>query len=258
MKHCVIAAFFLAIFPALLSFAAAEEETFFASMENKENFAKDLSTAIEKAWKAWQDSVRINGIEVESSQGILPAGRISKPNLNARDIMANFNKTDKPQGCIDTAKIVAKTMENSMRAWQRGYSHENIPFPQGASCCYTLTPCDNVAVTVASGKSSGSKNMTENALYNHMIYQATGEDKDNLTVFRGAALAISECFEKWGNTCFIKDIRASGGIAPAPAPMGTGPGPVRGAKGNDGKLAGSYFDGSHMYAKMVEFFREKE
>jgi len=47
---------------------------------------------------------------------------------------------------------------------------------------------------------------------------------------------------------------ASGGIAPHPA-MGTGPGPVRGAKGKNGKLKGAYFDGAMMKKKMIEYRR---
>jgi hypothetical protein len=37
--------------------------------------------------------------------------------------------------------------------------------------------------------------------------------------------------------------------------MGPGPGLVRGAKGNGGKLTGAYFDGDLMYSKMTEYFK---
>jgi hypothetical protein len=88
-----------------------------------------------------------------------------------------------------------------------------------------------------------------------MLYRAPRDKNDILEVFHASAKAISETFAKWKNSCSIVGILASGGIAPHPAPMGTGPGPVRGAKGNSGKLIGSYFDGNFMYSRMVECFQ---
>lgn len=258
MKNRVMTAVLLTVFSLTLCSSASEEETLFPTKESKETFARDLSLAIEKAWKTWQDSVEINDIDVESSQGMLSAGKLSRPVIDSRDIMAQFKKAGNRQGHIESARIIADALENGMRLWQGGYSHENIPFPQGASCTYTLTPCDNVAVTIGSGKSFGSRDMTAKALYSYMIYRSNEKDKDALLVFDGSARAISECFEKWKETCFIRDLCASGGIAPAPAPMGTGPGSVRGAKANGGKLAGAYFDGALMYAKMVEYSGEKK
>ncbi|MFQ5953028.1 MAG: hypothetical protein ACE5JK_06460, partial [Candidatus Omnitrophota bacterium] len=145
-----------------------------------------------------------------------------------------------------------------MRLWQKGYTHNNISFPRGASTTITLPPTNNVPATVSSGQSSGDKAMKKRALYNYMLYRTPNQDKGVLTVLRGSAEGISKSFSKWKNSCSITGIRASGGIAPQPAPMGPGPGLVRGAKGNGGKLKGAYFNGDLMYKEMVKYFRKQK
>jgi hypothetical protein len=97
--------------------------------------------------------------------------------------------------------------------------------------------------------------MREDVLYNYMLYRTPLQEKDVLVVLRASAKAISECFSDWKNSCSIVGIEASGGIAPQPAPMGPGPGMVRGAKGHNGKLAGAYFNGDMMYERMVSYLK---
>lgn len=238
--------------------AEGEKKAVFPALENKEEFAAEMSSLIEKAWIKWQDSVLIDDVDVEGARGLLLPGDMGKTVITSSSIMASFDRTGRSQDYINCVKAVADAMENGMRIWQRGYSNEGIPFPQGASCTFTLTPCENVPVAVSSGKSSGDKTMTGHALYNYMLYRSPGNGEDVLTVFRGTARAISECFSKWKNRCSIVGIIASGGMAPAPAPMGSGPGPVRNAKGQNGKLMGPYFDGALMRSIMVEYFAAEE
>jgi hypothetical protein len=238
-------------------YASAEESELFASLESKNDFAQEISFLITKAWKKWQDSVVINGVEVQGSRGLLMPGDIGEPVLTSASIMKNYDKVGKSQTELNFVKAIADAMEHGMRLWQRGYMHMNIPFPQGASCTYTMPPSNNVPVIIASGKSSGDKAMTEKALYNYMLYRAPKDDKGARIVFHALAKGISRCFDKWKSACSIIGIVASGGIAPQPAPIGTGPGPVRGAKGHGGKLVGPYFDGDLMRQTMIEYFESK-
>ncbi|RKY42496.1 MAG: hypothetical protein DRP85_02455 [Candidatus Makaraimicrobium thalassicum] len=260
MKHSRILSFSLLFLALFFSHAEAEEKDggIFSTLGSKKQFAGEVSFLIEKAWKEWQDSVLLNGIEVEGSQGLLQPGDIGGPVISASSILASFDREGKSEDYIGCVKAVAGAVENGMRSWQRGYSHNNIPFPQGASCTFTLPPCKNVPVTVGSGVSSGDREMTERALYNYLLYYAPAREEGTLIVFRGSAKAISECFAEWKDSCFIIGILATGGIAPQPAPMGSGPGPVRGAKGRGGRLAGPYFDGSSMDSRMLEYFWEQE
>jgi hypothetical protein len=250
----LILSFLCAAFLAGPSISAGEEEPLFPTPENKEKFAAEISGIIEKAWKKWQDSVVINGVVVEGSRGILQPGNIGDPVFTSAGVMEFFERKGKTQEEIYCVKAVADALENGMRLWQRGYAQTNIPFPQGASCAYTMPPSNNVPVVVASGRSSGDRAMTEEVLYNFMLYRAPGKNKEVLIVLRASAKGISVCFERWKDSCSIVGILASGGIAPQPAPMGTGPGPVRGAKGNGGKLIGPYFDGGMMREIMVKYF----
>ena len=55
---------------------AVPAEELFPDFEGKKKFAREMSTLIERAWKKWQDSVSINDIYVDGSQGILSAGDI--------------------------------------------------------------------------------------------------------------------------------------------------------------------------------------
>lgn len=259
MRHLKVFILLL-ILPGVLSVSveAGEKKSLYATMEEKEQFADEVSAMIGTAWKGWQDSVMINDVNVEGSRGLLSPGDIDEPVITSASIMKFLNKRGKSQDCIFCIKAVADAVENGMRLWQRGYTNNNIPFPLGASCVYTLPPCNNIPVTLSSGQSAGDRAMTEQALYNYMLYHAPVNDKDILIVFRGTARAVAECFERWKSSCSIIGILASGGIAPQPSPMGTGPGPVRGAKGYSGKLVGSYFDSTLMRSKMMEYFVEEK
>ena len=232
--------------------ASVKPQEVFPSPESKDAFAKDISEIVGGAWKKWQDSVIINGIDVEGSRGLLKPGDISEPALTSASMLKDFSRQNKSQKYIACIRAVTGAVENGMRSWQHGYYHDNILFPQGASCAYTLPPCNNVPVIISTGASRGDEMMTEQSLYSYMLYHAPGEDKSLNAVFKAASKAIADGFKKWKNSCSIVDILATGGIAPAPAPMGTGPGPVRGAKGNNGKLIGAYFDSTAMYESMVE------
>jgi len=241
-----------------LAEGAEEAKAVFPDLEAKEEFAVEVSTLIEKAWKEWQDSILIDDIEVEGAYGLLSPGDMGKSVLTMSDMLENFEREGKSQDYIACVKAVTGSVTNGMRLWQRGYKHHDIPFPRGASCTFTLPPTENVPVKVASGASSGEIEMTESSLYNYMLYRAPRYEEDIMEVFHASSKAISECFDDWRNSCSIVGINATGGIAPQPAPMGTGPGPVRGAKGNNGKLVGPYFDGEKMAGIMTAYFKEEK
>ena len=250
--------FLMILFLGVGTLSGFAEEELFATCESKKEFASEVSSLIGKAWKKWQDTVLINGIEINGAQGKLSPGDMAPPALSSNRILKDFDGKEKSQGYIDSVKAVSGALGEGMRSWQRGYYHDNIPFPQGASCSYTLSPCNNVPVSVASGSSSGDRKMTEEGLYSFMLYRTPKEDEGTLEVLRASAKAIAECFRKWERSCSIIGIAASGGIAPTPAPMGTGPGPVRGAKGSGGKLVGAYFNDKYMYEQMMEYFKSRE
>lgn len=251
--------FVLALLSVFHAEAAAEPEqkNLFKTIESKEEFSRDISSMIGKAWKKWQDEVAISNVHVEGSQGMLFSGDMRGPVLTVSAMLEEFDRSDKSQDYIDCVRAVAGALENGIRSWQRGYGHENIPFPRGASCVYTLPPTYSVPVAVGTGWSTGDGAMTEDALYNYMLYRVPYYEEDVLLVFRAAAKAISECFVKWGEICYIDGILAEGGVAPQPAPMGPGPGLVKGARGKGGKLSGAYFDGSLMHEKMREYLTQR-
>jgi len=233
---------------------ASEPGNLFRSPEEKKNFARDMSTLIENGWRKWQDKVVVDNIYVDGSRGVLLPGDMRGDVLTIATILDGFDRSGRSQDYIDCVRAVAGAVENGMRFWQRGYTNKNIPFPQGASCVYTLPPCYNIPVMLATGSSEGAQAMKEGSLYNYMLYRVPYMDEDISIVFKGTASAISECFARWQQTCCIKGILAEGGVAPQPAPMGRGPGLVKGAKGNNGKLDGPYFDGTVMYKRMCEYF----
>jgi len=244
---------FLLLFCILLPRLSAADGGVFSTQEKRAGFAGEISVLMTEAWKEWQDAVRINGIAVDGARGILSPGDIGGAYVTVSGMLVFFDRTGRSQVYIDCVRAVAGALENGMRKWQMGYAHENIPFPRGASSTFTLHSCRNVPVTLGSGRSSGDKAMTEEELYNYMLYRAPGGDDDILSVFRASARAIAETFTKWKNSCMIAEIFASGGIAPQPSPMGSGPGPVKGAVGRGGRLQGSYFDGEFLRARMTEY-----
>jgi hypothetical protein len=228
------------------------EDDLFFTIEERDRFAREISDLIVLAWKDWQDDIVINGVYVEGSTGFLLPGRMDGPVLTSKNILKGFSRKGRSSEYSDCVKAVAGAVAQGVRSWQRGYGNDNIPFPQGASCVYTLTPCDNMPVTVSSGYSSGDKDMERFAIYNYLIYRIPENSETVIQMFKIIAKAISQTFEDWKNTCLILDINASGGIAPQPAPMGSGPGPVKGAKGKGGNLTGGYFDGELMYRVIKE------
>lgn len=246
---------FLAMF-ILFSFAGVSSASVFDEKGVKEEFAQDVSALVSASWKDWQDSVLINGIEVDGARGVMKPGDMQGSFLTAKGIMRRYAKEGKAAEYKDCVKAIAKSLEQAMRAWQRGYSHADIPFPQGASCSFTLTHCNNVPVTIASGGSLGREKMKEKNLYSYMLYLMPTEDASIKEVMKAASLALSESFDSWEKTCSIVGIRALGGIAPSPAPMGRGPGPVRGAKGEGGKLVGPYLQEDKLYKIMASHYSE--
>jgi hypothetical protein len=235
--------------------AYPEEKTssfcFLESDSAKEDLSRRITSLLGKAWKKWQDSVVVNSVDIESSRGVLAPGNIAGPVLTRAGILSEMDRKDRSREYIECMKAIAGAIENGMRSWQRGYFHDNIPFPQGASCSYTMPPCNNIPVAVSSGASRGDNNISESSLYSYMLYRTPDEDENVIIVLKAAAEAFSGCFEMWKESCSIVGIRASGGIAPAPAPMGRGPGAVSGAKGSGGKLIGAYLDTDRMYEEMV-------
>ncbi|MFH1395232.1 MAG: hypothetical protein ABIH09_03660 [Candidatus Omnitrophota bacterium] len=228
----------------------------FSTKESREKFAEEVTVIVGKNWEKWQDNVCIENIDVEGAQGFLLPGDLGRASLNLSDMMKSFDRTKKSQEYIVCIKAVLGAIEHGVRSWQRGYTHRNIPFPRGGSCTFTMPPCNNVPVALESGKSLGDKNMTKNALYTYMLYRVPKNEQYACEFVKSSARAISECFQEWKESCFITGILASGGIAPQPAPMGAGPGPVRGAKGKNGKLTGSYFNVSLMRERMLGYFDE--
>ncbi len=245
-----ILVFFLCFFCLI---AVAKAQNFLSTDEGKRAFAADISILIEKTWKNWQDSITIDNVSVEGSNGILIPGSISDFVMQSDDMLKHFDRKGRSQDYINCVIAVSKALENGMRSWQRGYRCERILFPQGASCSYTLSPCENIPINIRSGHSIGDKNMSENELYSYLLYRAPKAAENELVVFRAIAKSISECFGQWQQTCSISGIVASGGIAPIPAPIGTGPGPVRGAKGNGGKFLGPYITSDQLYARIMGY-----
>lgn len=223
-------------------------------LENEE-LSRTITTFLGKAWAEWQDSLVVNNIEVDSSRGVMAPGNISGPVLKEADILSGIDMSNMSGEHILCAEAVAGAIAGSVRSWQRGFFHHNIPFPRGASCSYTLPLTNNVPVTLSSGASIGDNSITEEALYGHMLHLFP-EAGDTARIFlRASAGAFAGSFDKWKDNCSIEQVRASGGIAPAPAPIGTGPGPVVGAKGSGGKIKGAYLDTDKMYQDMVSYIR---
>jgi hypothetical protein len=256
MKILKAATVILLTFLVQPSFAAGENELM-STFEEKEKFARDLSSIIGRAWPAWQDAVTIDGIEVEGSSGLLSPGDLGNKVLLRKDLLLGFDTAGRSYDYVRCIRTVVGALANGMGKWQRGYLNRSIPFPQGASCTYTLAACNNIPVTLSSGSSSGDNVMSGESLYNYMVYHSPVHNKDVYEVYRAAASAIESCFTKWRNHCRIAEITASGGIAPSPAPLGSGPGPVRGARGESGTLEGEYFCADEMYRMMLEDFRRK-
>jgi len=243
-------------FPGIEMHAQEKKGELFPTLQSREQFAKEVSLLIGEAWRRWQNSVLINDISVDGSRGILSPGDMANAFLTPSDILKSFERKGRSQDYIACVKLVAQAVGNGMGKWQRGYRYGNIIFPQGASCTYTMPPSNNIPATLASGGSSGETSMTEDSLYSYMLYRTPRKEDNVLLVFRAAAKAVAESFTEWKKSCSIVGILASGGIAPQPAPMGSGPGPVRGAQGYGGKLIGSYVEGLDLYEKMVDFLEK--
>lgn len=259
MKYEKITVFlFLSLFLfnfGVMTSAKDARESPFPTLKEKEMFFNEVSVLIEKAWGGWQDAIVIEDIEVEGARGVLLPGCLNKPVLSSSSMMGLFDRRGKSQSYISCVNVVTDTVEEAVRSWQRSFSQTNIPFPQAASCTFTLPPCSNVPVTLAKGESSVDKGMTKDAIYQYMLYRAPEQNEDIFMVFKAFSRAFEECLNEWKETCFIVGIKASGGIAPNPAPIGPGPGPVRNAKGHDGKLAGPYFNGSRMKEKSMNYIK---
>ena len=227
------------------------KESVFTSNDDKREFFREVSELIEKEWMDWQDQLDINNVEVNGSRGVLSPGGMAGPVLNAGTMLKDIKTKNMSSGKKKCLEVVAEAIADCMRGWQRGYRNDNIPFSQGSSSSFSLTPCNNVPVTVSSGSSSGERNTTEDALYDYMLYRSPGSDESVFPAFQAVAKAFYWTFQEWKDQCFIEGITAFGGVAPAPAPMGIGPGPVCGAKGSGGKVSGAYFNGQKMYEEMV-------
>ena len=234
------------------------EDTVFSSDADEKEFALEITDLIEKSWRVWQDGLIINNVEVNGGRGILFPGGMSGEVLTTGKILRGIEKKDISAPQMKCYEAIAGAVAECMRVWQRGYRNENIPFPEGSFSSYSLTPCVNIPVTVSSGFSSGERRLTESNLYDYMVYRSPKADESVFEVFQAAAMAFCQGFKEWKENCVIEEIRAAGGVAPIPAPMGTGPGPVRGAKGSGGKLTGAYFSGKKMYEQMVSHLRHPE
>ncbi|KJJ84961.1 secreted protein [Candidatus Omnitrophus magneticus] len=218
-----------------------------------EEIGKTIIDMTASAWRVWQDGVIIDNVYVEGSRGILFAGGLSGNIFKSYLIFEQSKNLIKDRGTLEYIKATADAFSMSMRNWQLGYTHDNIPFPQGASCVYTLTSCYNLAVSVSSGNSTGARMMEEETLYNSILYNLSVRNEKIFLLSRALAKTFSFEFARWQDSCFIADIQAKGGIAPQPAPIGVGPGQVKGAKGNNGKLKGAYFDAEEMKKNFIKY-----
>ncbi|HNX90533.1 MAG TPA: hypothetical protein PKY78_06225 [Candidatus Omnitrophota bacterium] len=245
-----------------ISVPALSDETkkkIFSTLDEKRMFARDLSHLISESWKIWQQGVIINDVSVDGSQGIMSPGSLSGRVFSVPEMsIAAMELKGKNKEYSVCTRAVLKAFEKAMAGWQKGYKNDSVPFPQGTSCVYTMTPSGNVPVPLSSGISSGDGDMTEDALYSAMLYHVPYQDKDVTAVLKCVSRAISESFLEWKEECYISDITAKGGIAPGPAPMGTGPGIVRGAKGNGGNLGGMCIDGAGMYKKICKYYDQQQ
>ena len=254
----LIAGVFAGMFLFSVSFATERDPDVFRSYAEKESFARDVSFLVGESWGKWQNSISINGIEVEGSTGLLLPGDLGESVLNKKMMLLSLDTEGRSYEYVECIKIVADAVASSMHKWQRGYCNRAIPFPQGASCTFTLPKCQNLPVSLSSGSSSGDSVMTEEGLYSYMMYHTPFHSSDIYSVYRASAEAIADCFDIWRKNCSIVGICASGGIAPGVGPMGATPGPVRGARGNSGKLKGEPFCRDIMFEKMMKYFREHE
>ena len=250
----VVLLFFAAVSTSVA--AGNDKEVLFQSKETREEFARDVSLAVYDGWKKWQDGVIINDVHVEGSKGLLLPGDMSGKPLTVPLMMGSFDKKGKTQDHIVFVKAVTEAVSNGVSKWQRGYRNEDLSFPQGANTVITLSPTQNLPITLDSGTSSGDKAMTEKALYNYMLYRSPIRSGEAKIVLKAVSRALADAFSEWKRTCSIVGIVASGGIGPQPAPMGPGPGPVRGAEGKNGKLIGAYINKDLMYNRMIEYFEK--
>lgn len=248
-----LAAMMLSGIPAI----CRETEPVFSSYADKKEFSEQVSGMIASAWETWQNGLTIGDVEVNGSRGIISPGGLSGPVLINQKILQGIKTKNISKDKMKCLMAVTGAVSDCMREWQRGYRNDNVPFPEGSSSSFSLTPCSNVPVAVSSGFSSAERKITENDLYDYMIYRGPGPGKDVSAVFQAAAKAFCLVFKEWKENCFIEGIIASGGIAPAPSPMGAGPGPVRGAKGAGGKLTGAYFNGDRMSEEMVKLVHSR-
>ncbi len=239
---------------SLSAVASATNGSVFSSREEKIDFAREVSDIIESSWIKWQDGIRIENVRVDGGYGRILPGGLTGDVFNASGIFRNRDTKGFSRYQVECMKVVAEAVADAMRAWQREYYHYNVPFPEGASSSFSLTPTTNVPVTVSSGNSPGKRRICESALQDFMLYRspAQGDDESVSEIFLAAAEAFCAVFSEWERRCYVEDITASGGVAPAPAPMGMGPGPVRGAGGGGGRLTGAYLPGREMYTRMLQ------
>lgn len=233
-------------------------EAVFSDEKSKSEFAAKAASMIETAWKTWQDGIVINNVEVNGGQGRIAPGGMGGSVVTREMILSGLSLEDITDEKMKYFTTVAGAVADSMRVWQREYYNEYVPFPEGASSSFSLTPCVNVPVSLSSGISPGERRINSGALYDHMLYHSQGRGDDIKAVFAAAAEAFCLVFYEWKDNCFIEGITASGGISPTPSPLNMGPGPVCGAKGSGGKLKGDYFNGRRMYDEMVLSLSKKK
>ncbi len=99
--------------------------------------------------------------------------------------------------------------------------------------------------------------MKGKALYNYALYRIKEQDENLKKVIRAVCFAVSETFADWKSRSYISDIIASGGVAPNPAPLGRGPGMVKGAKGAGGKISGPSLDEEFLFANIMEYYKKE-
>ena len=84
------------IFAAMIFFnffttsGISREDNLFATVESREEFAREISSVIARAWRKWQDGVRIDGVYVDGSQGVLMPGYMTGPVLTSSAIMEDL------------------------------------------------------------------------------------------------------------------------------------------------------------------------
>jgi hypothetical protein len=208
--------------------------------EQYEKFIDNVCDGICKTWGNWQNSAKIMNVVINGPIGILPPGGLLGMNMMSADMIKMnidmFSGDNKETIYKDYVEAIVKAIAQAWNAWEKGYTHTNIPFPGGAVCSTTMPPSPNVPLPVISGMSPGDALMVPATLKALMIGFISGKgtiDKYSDALFDSFANAFNTVFTTWKTSSMLSNIMGSGGVAPPPP---SPPGPVAGAMGMNGMI----------------------